>query len=126
VKEFEGVSGPAEEGCLRHVAGVVVGLVGVDTSFEYGTLEGREGAMATQNNVHVSDGLLAVLQAKAETEGKTVDELAEEALRKGLEDRDWQDLLAYGRKTGRESGYAAADVPEIVKKRRRINAAQRS
>ena len=81
--------------------------------------------MATQNNVHVSDELLAELQAKAQTEGKTVDELAEEALRKALEDRDWQDLLDYGRRTGRESGYAEADVPEIVKKRRRINAAQR-
>jgi len=81
--------------------------------------------MATQNNVHVSEELLAELQAKAQTEGKTVDELAEEALRKGLEERAWQDLLAYGLETGRESGYAEADVPDIVKNRRRINAAQR-
>ena len=81
--------------------------------------------MATQNNVHVSDELLAELQAKARVEGKTVDELAEEALRKGLEEQAWQDLLAYGCQTGRESGYTEADVPEIVKKRRRINAAQR-
>ena len=61
--------------------------------------------MATQNNVHVSDELLAELQAKAQTEGKTVDELAEEALRKGLDERAWQDLLAYGLQTGRESGF---------------------
>ncbi len=61
--------------------------------------------MATQNNVHVSD------------------ELAEEALRKGQ--RDWQDLLSYGRRTGRESGYTGAEVPEIVKRRRKINAAQK-
>ena len=81
--------------------------------------------MATQNNVHVSDELLAELLAKAQTEGKTVDELVEEALRKGLRQRDWQDLLAYGLQTGRESGYTEADVPEIVKRRRRINAAQR-
>jgi hypothetical protein len=81
--------------------------------------------MATQNNVHVSDELLAELQAKAQTEGKTVDELAEEALRKGLEERNWRGLLAYGLQTGRESGCTEADVPEIVKKRRRINAAQR-
>ncbi|SPF55779.1 hypothetical protein SBA4_7410005 [Candidatus Sulfopaludibacter sp. SbA4] len=40
--------------------------------------------MATQNNVHVSDELLAELQAKAQAEGRTVDELAEEALRKVL------------------------------------------
>ena len=81
--------------------------------------------MATQNNVHVSDELLVELQAKAQAEGKTVDELAEETLRKGLDERDWQDLLAYGHQTGRESGYTEADVPEIVKKRRKINAAQR-
>ena len=81
--------------------------------------------MATQNNVHVSDELLAELQAKAQAEGKTVDELAEEALRKGLEEWDWQDLFAYGLQTGRESGYTEADVPEIVRKRRKINAAQR-
>ena len=78
--------------------------------------------MATQNNVHVSDELLAELQAKAQTEGKTVDELAEEALRKGLDERAWQDLLAYGLQTGRESGFTVADVPEVVKNRRRINA----
>jgi hypothetical protein len=82
--------------------------------------------MATQNNVHVSDELLAELQVKAQAEGKTVDGLAEEALRKALEDRDWQDLFVYGRQTGRESGYTEADVPEIVKKRRRIKAVQRS
>ena len=81
--------------------------------------------MATQNNVHVSDDLLAALQAKAQAEGTTVDALAEEALRKGLAERDWQDLLAYGRQTGRASGYTEADVPAIVKHRRRITAAQR-
>src|SRR5260370_42210008 len=84
----------------------------------------KTGGMATQNSIHVSDELLAELQAKAGAEGKTVDELAEEALRKGLEDRAWQDLLAYGLQTGRESGYTEADVPEIVKNRRRTNALQ--
>jgi len=33
--------------------------------------------------------------------------------------------LAYGLDTGRKSGYAEADVPEIVKNRRRISAVQR-
>ena len=68
---------------------------------------------------------MAELQINAKAEGKTVDELAEEALRKGLEERAWQDLLAYGLKTGRDSGYTEADVPEIVKGRRRINAERR-
>ena len=73
------------------------------------------------NIIHVSDELLADLQTKALAEGKTVDQLAEEALRKGLEDRAWQDLLDYGRKTGAASRYTEADVPEIVRNRRRIN-----
>ena len=76
--------------------------------------------MATQNNiVHVSDELLAELRSKAQVEGRTVDDLAEEALRKGLEERTWKDLFAYGRKTGKESGYAEEDVPELVKEWRR-------
>jgi hypothetical protein len=32
--------------------------------------------MATQNNLHVSDDLLAELQSEAQAAGKTVDELA--------------------------------------------------
>jgi predicted transcriptional regulator len=77
------------------------------------------------NTIQVSDALLAELQAKARAEGRTVDELAEEALRKGLEDRAWQDLVDYGRETGRASGYRAEDVPEIVRNRRKINAQER-
>jgi hypothetical protein len=41
----------------------------------------------TANNVHVSDELLAELQSKAALEGKTVDELAEGALRRHLAQR---------------------------------------
>jgi hypothetical protein len=43
--------------------------------------------MAAQNAIHVSDELLAELKSKAAAAGKTVERLAEEALRKGLEDR---------------------------------------
>ena len=81
--------------------------------------------MATQNSIHVSDELLAELQAKAAAEGRTVDELAEEALRKGLGDRAWQHLLEYGRETGRASGYTEADVPDIVRNRRKTNSQRR-
>ena len=70
-------------------------------------------------NLHVSDELLAELRAKAEAEGRSVDQLAEEALRRCLEDRSWQELLAYGRETGRASGYTEQDVPDLVKEWRR-------
>jgi len=75
--------------------------------------------MAAYNNVHVSEELLAKLQAVAQAEGKTVDELAEEALRNGLEEREWQDLLAYGQERGRMSGYSEEDVPRVVRENRR-------
>jgi hypothetical protein len=74
--------------------------------------------MATLNNLHVPDDLLVELQAKARVEGKTVDQLAEEALRKGLEERSWQELLAYGQERGRASGYAEEDAPRIVRENR--------
>ena len=69
-------------------------------------------------NLRVSDELMSELRTKAEAEGKTVDELAETALRKGLEERAWQDLLAYGRERGEASGYSEAEVPEIVRENR--------
>ena len=78
-----------------------------------------------QNSIQISGELLAELQAKAAAEGKTVEELAEETLRHGLDEHAWRDLLEYGRNTGRESGYTEADVPDLVRKRRKINAQNR-
>jgi len=74
--------------------------------------------MATHNNLHVPDELLAELQNRAEAEGKTIDEIAEEALRKALEDRAWQELLAYGSERGAASGYHEEDVPRLVRENR--------
>lgn len=68
--------------------------------------------------IEVSDDLLAELREKAAAEGKTVEELAGNALLKGLEDRKWQDLLEYGRERGRASGYTEEDVPRIVRENR--------
>ena len=75
--------------------------------------------MATQNSIHISDELLAELRAKAQAQGKTVDELAEAALRRGLEEKTWQDILAYGLERGRASGYTEDDVPQVVRENRR-------
>ena len=44
-----------------------------------------------------------------------VDQLAAEALRRGLEEPEWQDLLAYGRERREASGYAEEDVPRLVR-----------
>ena len=75
--------------------------------------------MATHNSVHLPDDLITELRAKAAQEGKTVDQVAEETLRKGLEERSWQEVLAYGSERGNASGYTEADVPRLVKEWRR-------
>ena len=64
--------------------------------------------------VHVPDDLLAELQLQAAAEGKSVDELAAEALRRCLEDRAWQDLLAYGWERGRSKGFTEEQAGDVV------------
>lgn len=68
----------------------------------------------TTPNLHIPDELLAELQQKASAEGKTVDQIAEEALRLGLEDRSWQDLLEYGRERGRAAGFNEEQAGDAV------------
>jgi plasmid stability protein len=65
--------------------------------------------------IQISEDLLAELRVKSEAEGKTVEQLAGEALRVGLEEREWQDLLDYGRRKGGESGLSEHQVPEVVR-----------
>jgi plasmid stability protein len=70
--------------------------------------------MAT-HSIPISDDLWAELQAKSATEGKAIEELAEEALRRGLQDGEWQELLAYGAGRGRASGFAEEQAGEVVR-----------
>lgn len=64
--------------------------------------------------LHVSDEVIAELRSKAEARGTSMDDLAAEALRRGLEEQSWIELLAYGRERGRASGYTEEEVPAIV------------
>jgi hypothetical protein len=72
--------------------------------------------MAT-HNIQVSDELLAELRSKAAAEGKPVDELAEEALRRLLDHRGLDALAERGRihaqRAGRKPSDAVAAVREI-------------
>ena len=70
--------------------------------------------MLTEHTILVPDDVWAQLEAKARAEGRPVDQLVEDTLRDGLEERSWQDLIAYGQERGRMSGIIEADVPEIV------------
>ena len=75
----------------------------------------------TDNNLHVSDDVLALLAAKAEAEHKSVDQIAEETLREGLKEKSWQELLDYGLERGKASGYTEDQVPEVVHEWRKEN-----
>jgi len=76
------------------------------------------------NNLHVPKDLLAELQAKAQAEGKTVEGARRGSSAPKSSRTLLAGLLAYGLETGRASRYTEADVPVIVKNRRRINAAK--
>lgn len=73
----------------------------------------------TPPTLQLPEDLFAELQQKAAAEGKSVNEVAAEALRKGLNDLSWQELLEYGRERGRSSGYDEEDIPAVVKSWRR-------
>ena len=74
--------------------------------------------MATYT-IHISDKLLAELRAKAVAEGKSVDELAEDAFRQYLEMNQWDRLVAAKREAAQAKGLTAADVPRLVLEARR-------
>jgi len=70
------------------------------------------------NNVHVPDELLAELRVKAQAEGKSVDELAENACRQYLENDQWRRLVATKRMAAVARGLTEADVPRLVEEAR--------
>jgi len=72
-----------------------------------------------ERTISLPDELLAQIEEAAARQGKSPDQWIEESLRAQMDERSWVDLLGYGRKTGAASGYSEADVPEIVRKRRR-------
>ena len=77
-----------------------------------------------ERTINVPDDLLVRIEGTVAEQGKTVDQWIEEALRAQLEERVWQDLLAYGRERGLASGYSEEDVPHVVKEWRREHRAR--
>jgi hypothetical protein len=75
--------------------------------------------MATPNNLRVPDDLLAQLQAEAAAEGKTVDALAEDALRRHLARERLERLARLNEQRASDLGIKESDVPRVVKEFRR-------
>lgn len=69
-------------------------------------------------SVKMPSSLLAELQAAADEERRTSDELVCEAVQRYLKDRRWQRLLAYGEQQARLLGLTEADVPRLIEEYR--------
>jgi hypothetical protein len=76
--------------------------------------EGGSIVIMTRHTVSLPGDLWAELQAKSEAEGKTIEVLAEEALRKGLADRSWQELPGYGAECGHALGFREEQAADGV------------
>ncbi len=76
--------------------------------------------MSEQVNSIRVDGLIwDALDRAAKSNGKTIEEVAAEAITAFLNGQSWRDLVAFGQQNGRESGKRAEDIPEIVDEWRR-------
>ena len=84
----------------------------------YGTLR-KEGAMTGGKNVALPDDLLAAVAEIARTEGKTPDQVIEEATRRYLARERLDRFVGRNEQRSRELGITEADVPRIVKEFRR-------
>lgn len=74
-----------------------------------------------ENNVKLPDDVLALVKQRAEAEGLSVNDVAAQAVKAGLEEGRWQSLLKRGRRYGRESGYTEDDVEALVQSFRNEN-----
>jgi hypothetical protein len=82
-------------------------------------MESNGVAMATIHTIHLPEDLVSGIENAAVSQGKSPDQWVEDTLRAQLEWSSWQELFAYGREKGKESGYSEEDVPELVKAWRR-------
>lgn len=70
----------------------------------------------SQKNIHlaVPPVLVAEMEAAARSEGKTLDEIAQDAMQHFLQERRWQQLVAYGKGQAHSLGFKSADVPRLI------------
>lgn len=82
-----------------------------------------KGAVACNNKtvstqrIDIPSDLFAQLRAKAELEGRTVDELAADTLREGLKEKRWQDMFSINQRHGRV--LSDAEIVDAVHEDRR-------
>ena len=69
-------------------------------------------------SLKMPSSLLAEVQAAANEEHRSRDELVRDAIERYLRDRRWQRLLAYGEQQARSLGLTDADVPRLIEEYR--------
>jgi predicted transcriptional regulator len=69
-------------------------------------------------SVQVPSSLFAEVQAAADEDHRTSDDLVREAVERYLKDRRWQRILAYGEQRARSLGLTDADVPRLIEEYR--------
>ena len=70
--------------------------------------------MAPQKNVTIEPGLFTRVEEEAQKQGRTPDDIANEATRRFLALRRLQDLQQYGEGRARELGLSEDDIPRLV------------
>jgi len=73
---------------------------------------------ATTALLRIPSSLGAKIQAAAEEEQRSSDDLVREAVERYLKERSWQRLLAYGEQQARSLGLTDADVPRLIEEYR--------
>lgn len=71
-----------------------------------------------QKNVALEPEVFARVAAEAQKEGRTPDELANEAAKRFLTSRRLQDLQQYGRQRAADMGLTEDDVPRLISESR--------
>ena len=71
------------------------------------------------NNVHIPDDPLSEMNAAAQAQGKTADDLVTEATRLNLEHKALDDVAARGRAHAERAGRSASDAVTAVRDLRR-------
>jgi hypothetical protein len=83
----------------------------------------RQRAAVTwrRDNVHIPHDLPPAMNEAANAEGKSIDDLAADAVRRYLGRRKLEELCQYGREQSRRLGYTEADVLRLIAESRREN-----
>jgi len=74
-----------------------------------------------ETNVYLAipSSIIAEMEEIALAEGKTLDEIAQDAVQQFLEDRRWRQLITYGKEQARKHGLKSTDVQRLIAESRR-------